>query len=401
MFGGGAGGTGLPASGLRTGRFVGARRLDDTRGAAALKTFHPLGQRRQGDSDVGSGESHQRQIQVDPGVGRLAHGHERLTQEFQRECQSARAQPSCQILRGRPLGGGQVIQGRLQRRQKGVPQPAQNSFPNDARLPPGPRRGICGTEGRRGVGIRHGLQQSGHDIGTVGRPAGGRHGVERREGVARRAAAGGKHVGQIGVGHHQPGVGGHGSDVVLEFGDTEQFEVQVLGAASDRRRHLVRLGGTEHEHHVGGRFLQRLQQSVLGTRREHVHLVEHVHLHPPGRADGDPADELADVVDLVVGGGVQLVQFVRSAPGDGHAGGTPPARLALDEVLAVEGLGQDAGGGRLAGAAGAAEEVGVTHSIGTHGVAQRRHDVGLADDLAESRRAVAQVERLMHHRRRA
>jgi hypothetical protein len=57
-------------------------------------------------------------------------------------------------------------------------------------------------------------------------------------------------------------------------------------------------------------------------------------------------------VDAVVGGGVELLHVVGGAGVDGQAAVALAARLAVDEVLAVEGLGQDAGGGGLAGAPG-------------------------------------------------
>ena len=46
------------------------------------------------------------------------------------------------------------------------------------------------------------------------------------------------------------------------------------------------------------------------------------------------------------------------------------ARLAVVQVLAVEGLGEDAGGRRLARAAGPAEQVGVADPAVAHRVAQ-------------------------------
>ena len=86
---------------------------------------------------------------------------------------------------------------------------------------------------------------------------------------------------------------------------------------------------------------------------------------------------------------------------DGHARGAHAARLAVDGALAVEDLGQDAGGRGLARAARSAQQVGVTHPILDDGVAQRRDEVVLTSDLGEALRPVAAVERLVGHRRRA
>ena len=54
------------------------------------------------------------------------------------------------------------------------------------------------------------------------------------------------------------------------------------------------------------------------------------------------------------------------------------------EVLAVERLGEDAGRRGLAGAPGAAEQVGVADPAVAHGVAQRPGDVVLAPHLART-----------------
>src|SRR5947209_6517453 len=78
-----------------------------------------------------------------------------------------------------------------------------------------------------------------------------------------------------------------------------------------------------------------------------------------GGAEGGAADEVAHGVDAVVRCGVELVDVERGTVTDLGAGLARVAGLAVLDVAAVEGLGQDAGGGGLAGAAGAAEEVGV------------------------------------------
>ncbi len=81
------------------------------------------------------------------------------------------------------------------------------------------------------------------------------------------------------------------------------------------------------------------------------------------RAQRRLADEVAHGVDAVVGGRVELVQVVGRAGLDGHARLAHAARLAVLQVRAVEGLGEDAGRRRLAGAPGAAEQVGVADPL--------------------------------------
>ena len=109
-------------------------------------------------------------------------------------------------------------------------------------------------------------------------------------------------------------------------------------------------------------------------------------------------DQLPHGVDAVVRGRVQLVDVVAGAGLDGEARGALAARLAVDRALAVEHLGEDAGGRRLARAPRAAEEVGVADAVVPDGVAQCSDHVVLAAQLAEPAGPVAAVERLVGHR---
>ena len=221
--------------------------------------------------------------------------------------------------------------------------------------------------------------------------------LERRQGVTRRArplADGGRDGVLADV---ESGVGGDPAHVLGQRVGSEQVEAQVLGAAADRVGDLLRVGGGEHEHDVARRFLQRLQQRRLGRLRQHVHLVEDVHLVPPGRAQLGLLDQVAHRLDAVVAGGVELVHVVADAALDLEARCALAARLAVDRALAVEDLGEDAGRCGLAGAARPGEEVGLALTTARHGVAQRPHDVVLALDLGESPWPVAAVERLGGH----
>ena len=104
--------------------------------------------------------------------------------------------------------------------------------------------------------------------------------LERAEGVAGRPATLFERAEDGRLADLQAGVGGHPADVRLELVHRQQVEPQVLGAAADGVADLLRIGGGQHEHHVRRRLLERLQQGGLGLLRQHVHLVEDVHLVP-------------------------------------------------------------------------------------------------------------------------
>ncbi len=148
------------------------------------------------------------------------------------------------------------------------------------------------------------------------------------------------------------------------------------------------------------RLFERLQQRVRCRGAEHVHLVDEVHLRLRRRADAEahPLDEVTNRVDAVVRRGVHLDEVVEVAGRDRDAVLARAVRLAVRaEVQAVERLGQDAGGRGLARAPRSREEVGVADPALAHGVAQRRGDVLLADQLAETLGSVLAVERLEGH----
>ncbi len=103
-----------------------------------------------------------------------------------------------------------------------------------------------------------------------------------------------------------------------------------------------------------------------------------------------------DAVDPVVGGGIVLLQPVDHATlVDRDTVLAHAAGLAVDGVLAVEDLGQDARGGGLAGPARSAEEVGVADPVLGDGGSQGPHDVFLSPQLVEPLRPVSAVQRLV------
>ncbi len=104
-------------------------------------------------------------------------------------------------------------------------------------------------------------------------------------------------------------------------------------------------------------------------------LVEDVDLAPQvGRGVVDPLTELTDVIDPAVGCRVDLDEVEGPALADGHARRAGVARVAVLEVRAVDGLGEDPRERRLARPARPDEQDRVRDPPGPDRVVERLDD---------------------------
>ena len=222
----------------------------------------------------------------------------------------------------------------------------------------------------------------------------GRELVERRDGVAVRAAAAARDERERLVGRvDRLGVGDLAQhlDEVLQ---ARPLEDERLAARAHGRQHLREVGRAEDEDEVRRRLLDQLQERVPGGVGELVRLVEDVDLVAPlDRLEDDAVADLADVVDAALRRGVHLDHVERRARGDRAAGVAGAVGRRRRPLRAVEALGEDARHRRLAGAARPREEVGLAHRVGPDRVAQRPDDRLLPDHLGEALRTVLPVER--------
>ncbi len=168
------------------------------------------------------------------------------------------------------------------------------------------------------------------------------------------------------------------------------LEIVDLTTREDGGDDLVFLGCGENEDDIGRRFLKGLEESVESLLREHMDLIDDK--HAVGALRGGHLhllDKLADVVDAVVGSGVEFYDIERSALVERTAAVALVASLSVGcRIGAVDGLGENSGAGSLADASRTAEEVAVGQTVRGDSVLQCRGQRLLPDDAVERRRTI-------------
>ena len=298
------------------------------------------------------------------------------------------------------------IRNRLQHNE--IPETLQQVHGEAARVVPGVDHRLHRAE--QGGGIPRGERVDGLvDQGDVGgaqqgqRPlvvhpvvlGPGKQLVEHAEGVARRSAAGADNERVHRV-----------VDLdVLRFQDLldqpphrfrrQQPERIVMGTRADRRQHLLRLGGGEHEDHMFRWFLDDLQQRVEAGGGDHVRFVDDEDaVTRLCRRERRPIAQFPGVIHTAMAGRVEFDHVERPAAigREGDARIAHPTRSRCRPLFAVERPGQDSGRRRLTAAARPRKEVRVVDTARGQSRRQRLCDVFLTHHLGEGRRPVLAVE---------
>ena len=202
-----------------------------------------------------------------------------------------------------------------------------------------------------------------------------------------------RRVGGPAIGLEDPG------ELALDLGHRQPADVVSLESGQDGRREAGGLGRGEHEGHEVGRFLERLEEGVPGVLRDLVGLVEDVDLAPElARRVRQAFAELADGIDAAVARRVDLDEVERDAVADGDARRAGIAGVAVAQVGAVDGLGEDpARATSCPVPRGPTKRIAWRDAAGPDRVAERLDDRLLADDLAERLGSPAAVDGLMRN----
>ena len=147
------------------------------------------------------------------------------------------------------------------------------------------------------------------------------------------------------------------------------------------------LGCGQDELGIGRRLFECFQESIECRRRQHMHLVDDIHLvfSNLGR-DPHLVDQVADIIHRIVGCGIELMDIKRCGAVERQARFALIAGLHLvDRVEAVDRLGQDTGAGGLANPPRAAKKERLGQLVVPDRVLQCRGDRVLPDYRVERR----------------
>ena len=169
----------------------------------------------------------------------------------------------------------------------------------------------------------------------------------------------------------------------------EALQIEALAARQDGDGNFPDLGGREEEFHMRRRFLERLQQRIEGTLRQHVDFVDDIDLVAGSdRGIAHRLDDLAHIVDARIRCGVHFDNI--------DVAGLKNCDAICGELRHIQGRPariverpRDKPRRRgLADAAHAREHIGLRDSPGREGVGERAHHRLLADEVGENPRTV-------------
>ncbi len=361
-------------------------------GLRTLQDAHPLRQRLHARVEVRSHRAHGGDLEDDLRVGCLAHVDQRVPQDLHAAHHTGEAHRlghRAEPLERRP--GHRAQLGR-QRGEEDLAEIIDQLCGELLRAPPAGQQRAERHQHLIDVTIGQGAEDSGEfGAGRVGRP--GRDDlIQRRERVPGRPPASPHGSFERLLVDLEPRLLVDRLEQAVQCLRAQEPELEMLGPAPDGRWHLLRVRGRQHEDDVARWLLQRLQQGVGRRRRQHVDLVDDVHLPTSRRAQSGMGHEIAHGIDAVVGRRIELVDIEGAALGDLDARRADATGLAVDGRLAVERLGQNPRRGRLARPPRPAEEVGVRDPVVPNGAAQGAHHVVLASEFVEPTRPEAPVE---------
>ena len=175
--------------------------------------------------------------------------------------------------------------------------------------------------------------------------------------------------------------------MTLNSGWRHWAQIELQATRQHRRRHLLGVGGGQHEFEVLGRLFQRLQHRIEGGVGEHVNLVDHVDLEAAHHRLIDRLiEQLGDLFDAAIGGCVEFDVIHETACVDVLASRARATRRGCDAALtvrsrAVQTFGQNARDSGFAHPPRASEQISMMQALLRQRIGQRLHHVRLPHKL--------------------
>jgi hypothetical protein len=165
----------------------------------------------------------------------------------------------------------------------------------------------------------------------------------------------------------------------------QPFEAELQAPRQDRHRQLLRIGGGQQELDVRRRFLERFQQRVERVIRQHVHLVDEVHLvASAARCVLHVVEQFTRVIDLGARGRIHFDEIDETTLVDLPACGAHAAGIRAHAGFAVQRFGEYARHRGFADSAGAGKQEGVMDFAAVERVAQGAQHMLLPHHFGEA-----------------
>ena len=147
------------------------------------------------------------------------------------------------------------------------------------------------------------------------------------------------------------------------------------------------------------RLFERLQQRIEAVVRQHVHLVDEIHLEASTTGCVlHILEQFAGIFYLGAGRGVDFDQVDETTFADLAAGAALATRGRSNAGFAIKAAGEDTCDGGLADSTGTGEQVGVVQALVVECIDQRLQHMALPHQFAESARTPFACQNLITHR---
>ena len=152
----------------------------------------------------------------------------------------------------------------------------------------------------------------------------------------------------------------------------DPVEVENLASRQDGWDNLMLFGGSQDKECMAWRFFQGFQESVKCLGRKHMHLINDINT-VTSNLWWNPylVDQVTDIINRVIGCGIQFVDIVTSVVIKCHTRFTLVTGFGIGrQVAAIDGLGKNAGTGGFSHTPWTTKQVRMGQLLASDGILQ-------------------------------